>query len=184
MMMSRREIKEEVKRREGDPRIRAKLRELQRENLKQARLGEARARSRRADHQSGAPRDRAALRARRMAAPVVLAKGADPGRRRCARSARRHGIPVYQRTPLARRCSAAAQWASRFPPRAIVDVARIYAELDAKQPRPRRIRGARDELPAKRFFGEQTRARAGRACWAASCWCCSRRFRRACSTSC
>lgn len=36
MRMSRREIKEEVKRREGDPQVRAKLRELQKEAVKRA----------------------------------------------------------------------------------------------------------------------------------------------------
>ena len=93
MMMSRREMKEEVKRREGDPLIRAKLRELQRENLKQAasvkRVPEADVLITNPDHLA------IALRYERgsMAAPIMLAKGADSWAAEMRATARRHGIP-------------------------------------------------------------------------------------------
>ena len=64
MKMSRREMREEVKRREGDPRIRARRRELQREMLRRARAIKRAARRRRADHQPDAARRRARVPAR------------------------------------------------------------------------------------------------------------------------
>ena len=64
MKMSRREVKEEIKQREGDPHVRARIRELQRETG-QARQGDqAAARCGRADHQPDAPRRRACVPAR------------------------------------------------------------------------------------------------------------------------
>jgi flagellar biosynthetic protein FlhB len=133
MMMSRREMKEEVKRREGDPLIRAKLRELQRENLKQAasvkRVPEADVLITNPDHLA------IALRYERgsMAAPIMLAKGADSWAAEMRATARRHGIPIYQRKPLARLLFRSGQLGQSIPADSYLDVARIYAELDAKQ---------------------------------------------------
>ena len=133
MMMSRRELKEEVKRREGDPLIRAKLRELQRENLKQSasvkRVPEADVLITNPDHLAIALRyDRG-----NMGAPVMLAKGADSWAAEMRAVARRHGIPIYQRKPLARLLFRSGQLGHAIPADSYLDVARIYAELDAKQ---------------------------------------------------
>jgi flagellar biosynthetic protein FlhB len=133
MMMSRRELKEEVKRREGDPLVRAKLRELQRENLKQAasvkRVPDADVLITNPDHLA------IALRYERgsMGAPVVLAKGADSWAAQMRDLARRHGIPIYQRKPLARLLFRCGQIDAPIPSDSYVDVARIYADLDAKR---------------------------------------------------
>jgi len=133
MMMSRREMKEEVKRREGDPLIRAKLRELQRENLKQAasvkRVPEADVLITNPEHLA------IALRYQRgtMAAPVMLAKGADSWATEMRALARRHGIPIYERKPLARLLFRTGQLGQAIPADAYVDVARLYADLEAKQ---------------------------------------------------
>lgn len=132
MMMSRRELKEEVKRREGDPQIRAKLRELQRENLKQAasvkRVPEADVLITNPEHLA------IALRYERgtMAAPVMLAKGADSWAAEMRDLARRHGIPIYQRRKLARLLFRQGQLGGPIPADSFLDVARIYAELEAK----------------------------------------------------
>lgn len=133
MMMSRREMKEEVKRREGDPLIRAKLRELQRENLKQAaavkRVPEADVLITNPDHLA------IALKYERgtMAAPILLAKGADSWAADMRAMARRHGIPIYERKPLARLLFRTGQLGQAIPADAYVDVARLYADLEAKQ---------------------------------------------------
>jgi flagellar biosynthetic protein FlhB len=133
MMMSRRELKEEVKRREGDPLIRAKLRELQRENLKQAasvkRVPEADVLITNPDHLA------IALRYERgkMFAPIVLAKGADSWAAEMRAVARRHGIPIYERKPLARRLFRFGQPGQAIPGDSFIDVARIYADLDARR---------------------------------------------------
>jgi flagellar biosynthesis protein FlhB len=129
MMMSRREMKEEVKRREGDPQIRAKIRQLQRENMKQARsVG----RVRDADVLITNPLHFAvALRYERgsMSAPQVIAKGTDDWALKMRACAGRHNVPVYERRRLARLLFRRAQVDQPIPPEAFVDVARIYAEL-------------------------------------------------------
>jgi len=132
MMMSRRELKEEHKRREGDPQIRAKLRELQRENLKQAaavkRVPEADVLITNPEHLA------IALRYERgtMAAPVLLARGADSWAAEMRSLARRHGIPIYERRPLARQLFRIGTLGAPIPADCYVDVARIYADLEAK----------------------------------------------------
>jgi len=133
MKMSRRELKEEVKRREGDPLIRAKLRELQRENLKQSasvkRVPEA-------DVLITNPQHLAiALRYERgtMGAPVLLARGADTWAADMRAVARRHGIPIYERKLLARLLFRQGQIGQPIPAESYMDVARIYAELDARR---------------------------------------------------
>jgi flagellar biosynthesis protein FlhB len=131
MMMSRREMKEEVKRREGDPLIRAKLRELQRENLKQAasvkRVPEADVLITNPEHLAIALRyDRG-----KMAAPILLAKGADSWAAEMRALAHRHNIPIYQRKPLARLLFRQGQLGQLIPGDSFIDVARIYADLDA-----------------------------------------------------
>jgi flagellar biosynthesis protein FlhB len=133
MMMSRRELKEEVKRREGDPQIRAKLRELQRENLKQAasvkRVPEADVLITNPEHLA------IALRYERgtMSAPTLLAKGADSWAAEMRELARRHGVPIYQRKALARQLFRSGQLGAPIPSEAYVDVARIYADLEARE---------------------------------------------------
>ena len=133
MMMSRREMKEEVKRREGDPQIRAKLRELQRENLKQAasvkRVPEADVLITNPEHLA------IALRYERgtMAAPVLLARGADSWAAEMRSLARRHSIPIYERKPLARQLFRIGQIGQPIPADCYVDVARVYADLEAKR---------------------------------------------------
>jgi flagellar biosynthetic protein FlhB len=132
MMMSRRELKEEVKRREGDPQIRAKLRELQRENVKQAasvkRVPEADVLITNPEHLA------LALRYERgtMAAPVLLARGADSWAAEMRALARRHGIPVYERRSLARKLFRIGQVDQPIPADCYLDVARVYAELEAR----------------------------------------------------
>jgi flagellar biosynthesis protein FlhB len=133
MMMSRREMKEEVKRREGDPLIRAKLRELQRENLKQSasvkRVPEADVLITNPEHLAIALR----YERGRMGAPVMLAKGADSWAAEMRALARRHGIPIYERKPLARQLFQIGQLGQPIPADSYLDVARIYADLDAKR---------------------------------------------------
>ncbi|HYM35883.1 MAG TPA: EscU/YscU/HrcU family type III secretion system export apparatus switch protein, partial [Steroidobacteraceae bacterium] len=131
MMMSRREIKEEVKRREGDPQIRAKIRELQRENLKQARslgkLPDADVLITNPTHLGVALRyDRDT-----MSAPIVLAKGSDYWVTEMKTIARQNNIPIIEHKKLARTLFKYGALDRPIPERAYVDVARVYAELAA-----------------------------------------------------
>jgi flagellar biosynthesis protein FlhB len=102
MRMSRRELRDEIKRREGDPRIRQKIRELQREAMK--RRG-ALSKVKDADVLVTNPQRLAvAVKYKRgeMAAPMVLAKGAGDLARGMRRIAQRHRIPIVENKVLAR----------------------------------------------------------------------------------
>jgi flagellar biosynthetic protein FlhB len=129
MMMSRREMKEEVKRREGDPQIRAKIRELQRENLKQARsmgrLPDADVLITNPTHFAVALRYDRAI----MNTPIVLAKGADNWAQEMKAVARKHGVPMFERRQLARQLFRRGVIEQPIPSEAFLDVARVYADL-------------------------------------------------------
>jgi flagellar biosynthetic protein FlhB len=102
MRMSRRELKDENKNREGDPRIRARLRELRREALRRSM---AVSRTKEADVLLTNPTHLAvALRYvhGEMQAPQLIAKGAGSLAAKMREIAARHRIPVVQNPPLAR----------------------------------------------------------------------------------
>ena len=138
MMMSRREVREEVRRREGDPHVRARQRELQRENRKQSRslgrVGDADVLITNPDHVGVALRyDR-----EQMSAPHVIAKGAGLWVWKMKVLAWRHSVPVRELRPLARHLFRFGVVDRPVPPDTYVDVARLYAELDAHR---RRLEG-------------------------------------------
>lgn len=126
MRMSRRELKDEYKRREGDPEIRAKRKSVQQELLsKAAALGKVRE----ADviivnptHYAVALQYRPNL----MRAPVVLAMGRGLLARLICQLARRHGVPILRRPPLARALHAMARLDSAIPDATQNDVASVY----------------------------------------------------------
>src|SRR5712675_185814 len=135
LMMSRRELKEEVKRREGDPQVRAKLRELQRENLRQTRsmtrLPDADVLITNPDHVAIALR----YVRHRMAAPEIIAKGANTWALQMKALARTHQIPIYERRTLAHALLKRGAIDRAIPVECYVDVARIYADLEATRRR-------------------------------------------------
>jgi len=102
MRMSRREIRDEVKRREGDPRVKSRLRELQREAVKRAK---SLSRVKDADVLITNPVHLAiAIKydRERIDAPLVIAKGAGFLASRMRDAARRYRVPVVENRPLAR----------------------------------------------------------------------------------
>jgi len=139
MMMSRRELKEEVKRREGDPLLRAKLRELQKEAVKRAKSA---SRVPEADVLITNPTHYAiALRYERgrMQAPVILGKGSGELALSMRRLAERHGVPVFERRALARRLFTEGDIDAPVPGDLYEQVARVYADLYAQRPSDIRI---------------------------------------------
>lgn len=129
LMMSRRDVKEEIRRREGDPHIRARIRELQRENLKQSRslgrLPEADVLITNPDHVG------VALRYVRtqMTAPHVIAKGTGLWLDHMKVLARQHGVPVWEQPPLARRLFRFGALERPIPVDCYLEVARLYADV-------------------------------------------------------
>jgi flagellar biosynthetic protein FlhB len=125
LKMSRRELKEEIKNREGDPRIRARLRQLQRELVKRSR---AIKRLPDADVLITNPTHLAvALLYRRetMAAPQVLAKGAGELAEYMKVLARRHRVPVIENRALARKLFYAVELEQGIPEALFPQVARV-----------------------------------------------------------
>lgn len=102
MRMSKRDIKDEHKQRDGDPRIRQRIRELQREMLKRSKAaGQVPS----ADVLITNPtRIAVALRYKHgdAAAPQVTAKGAGELARKMRLLASRHNVPIVQNRELAR----------------------------------------------------------------------------------
>lgn len=125
MRMSQRELKDEVKQREGDPRIRSRLRELRREMLKRSL---ALRQTRNADVVITNPTHLAvALKYEhgRMASPQLLAKGAGHMAAAMREIAARHRIPVVQNPALARRIYKELPVDQSVPPELYAQVARI-----------------------------------------------------------
>lgn len=102
MRMSKRDVRDESKNREGDPRIRARIRELRKEVLKRSK---SIARVPSADVLITNPTHYAIALSYRHGtsnAPQVVAKGAGELAQKMRETAARHQIPIVQNRPLAR----------------------------------------------------------------------------------
>jgi flagellar biosynthetic protein FlhB len=99
--MSMQEVKEEFKQQEGDPMVKAKLRQVRMERSRKrmmAAVPEASVVLTNPTHYSVALKYDAGS----MAAPVCVAKGVDDTAMRIREVAREHGIPIVQNPPLTR----------------------------------------------------------------------------------
>jgi flagellar biosynthetic protein FlhB len=139
MRMSRRELKEEIKRREGDPLVRAKIKELQREAAKRSksvrRVPDADVLITNPTHFAVALQYQRAV----MNAPRVIAKGAGETAENMKALARQHDIPVMERPSLARRLFKDVDIDEAVPEAVYEPIARIYAELYAARPATVRV---------------------------------------------
>jgi flagellar biosynthetic protein FlhB len=137
MRMSQRELKDETKQREGDPRIRARMRDLRREMLKRS---QALRQTRNADVLITNPTHLAvALKYEhgRMASPQLLAKGAGHLAAAMRDIAARHRIPVVQNPPLARSLFRDLPVDHPVPPELYAQVARIIVWVFAMREKNR-----------------------------------------------
>lgn len=133
LRMSRRELRDEFKNREGDPRIRARLRELRRELLQRSK---ALQNTRNATLVLTNPTHFAvAMRYvhGEMAAPRVVAKGAGQLAAAMRAIAARHRVIVIPNPPLARRLFREAALDADLPPSFHAEVARIIVWVLALQ---------------------------------------------------
>jgi flagellar biosynthesis protein FlhB len=131
MRMSRREMRDEVKQREGDPRIKSRIKELRQEMLKR---GKALTRVKDADVLITNPSHLAvALMYRKgeMSAPRVVAKGAGDLAAAMRALARKSGVPIVENRPLARRLFRSAGLEQPIPEDAYQEVARVLAWIYA-----------------------------------------------------
>lgn len=132
LRMSRRDMKDEHKRQEGDPSIRSKRRRLARELLKR---GRSIARVPAADvvvtnptHVAVALRYRTAT----MLAPIVLSKGAGWMAARIRRSAARSGVPIVRSPALARALFRECDIDDAIPADLYTDVGQVYRQVMAR----------------------------------------------------
>ncbi len=135
MRMSRRELKDEYKHREGDPRIRARMRELRREQLKKSL---AIRNTPGADVLITNPTHIAvALKyvQNEMASPQLIAKGSGKLAAAMREIAAHHRIPVVQNPPLARLLYRELDVEHHVPPHLYAEVARIIVWIFAMRER-------------------------------------------------
>ena len=133
MRMSRRELKDEVRDREGDPRIRGRLRELRRAMLKKAQSVR---RTRDASVVITNPTHYAiALQYEhgKMAAPRLIGKGVGATAAAMRQVAARHGIPVVPSPTLARALYASLEMDHYVPTEHYAAVARIMVWVLARK---------------------------------------------------
>ena len=133
MRMSRRELKDETKNREGDPRIRARMREIRREMLKRS---QSLAKTSEADVVITNPTHVAvALKYKHgeMDAPLVLSKGKGALAAAVRRIAQQHQIPIVHSPVLARALYAEGDINRQIPINLFTDVARVMVWVMAKQ---------------------------------------------------
>lgn len=135
MRMSRRELKDEIKQRDGDPRIRARLRELRQQARRRSMTL---SQTRHADVVVTNPVHVAvALRYvhGQMDAPLVVAKGAGLVAAVMRRLAARHHVPVVRSPALARKLYAQLEVDHAVPPWLFAEVARIMVWILAMRER-------------------------------------------------
>ncbi|MBC7319035.1 flagellar biosynthesis protein FlhB [bacterium] len=124
--MTREELKEELKETEGDPLIRSRIRQKQREIAMRRMMQEVK----RADVVITNPTEYAiALKydVKRMSAPIVVAKGARLMAERIKNEARRWNIPIVVNPPLAQMLYKLVDIGEEIPPRLYQAVAEVLA---------------------------------------------------------
>ncbi|MFC4161846.1 flagellar biosynthesis protein FlhB [Chitinimonas lacunae] len=144
MRMSRREVRDEHKQREGDPRIRSRLRELRQEVLQRSRsmqkLPEADVLLTNPTHYAVAVK----YKHGEMPAPQVIAKGAGEFAAKMREAARRHQVMVVQNPPLARELYRRVDFDAYVPEELYPQVAKILVWVYAMRDGARRLaRGQR-----------------------------------------
>lgn len=126
LRMTRQEVRDELKRMEGDPLVKQRRRQLQTRLAMQRIQAEVP----RADVVVTNPSEYAvALRydEQTMAAPRLVAKGQDYLALRIRQVAQQHGVPIVQRPPLARALYAAVEVGQEIPPAFYRAVAEVLA---------------------------------------------------------
>lgn len=125
MRMSKREVKDEHKQREGDPRIKSRIRELRMEWLKKGmtmrRVAESDVLLTNPTHYAVA----IAYRRESMSAPKIMAKGAGDMAMKMRELAARHGVPIVENPPLARALFRLARPDDYLPETHYAEVAKI-----------------------------------------------------------
>lgn len=157
LRMSRQDLKEEFKETEGKPEVKSRLRQLQREVARRRMMQEVP----RADVVVTNPTHYAvALRYQpeAMAAPRVVAKGADLVAQRIRELAAEHGVPVVSAPPLARALYHGTRLNQEIPAALYLAVAQVLAYVFALR-RHRREGGPAPVPPTDLLVPDELAAR-------------------------
>ncbi|MBQ3076434.1 MAG: flagellar biosynthesis protein FlhB [Clostridia bacterium] len=128
MRMSKQEIKEEYKQMEGDPKVKGKIKQIQRQRSRSRmiqKVPEADVIVRNPTHVAVALRYKPEV----DAAPVVLAMGVDEFALRIVAVGEQHGVAVVENVPLARQLLAEAEVDREIPPNLYNAVAEVMVYL-------------------------------------------------------
>ena len=141
MKMSRREIMDESRAQEGDPKVKGQRRARARALIRKRSLAQVK----KADVVVTNPTHIAvALRyGPSDAAPVVIAKGHDAVALQIRAEARKHGVPILENKPLARALDAEVAIGRMVPGKHFAAVARVLAWVYKIRPAARRVKHAR-----------------------------------------
>jgi len=150
MMMTRQEMMEEGRQRDGDPKVKARMRQRARQMAKRRAMNQVKE----ADVIVTNPTHVAvALRyGKKDPAPVVVAKGVDEHALQIRAEARKHGIPILENRPLARALEATVPVGHAVPAMHFAAVARVLAFVY-------KLRG-RKAIPPSRPTRDRTRGTA------------------------
>lgn len=143
MRMSRQEIKDELKQTEGDPQVRARLRQIRQERARRrmmAAVPESTVLVTNPTHYAIALK----YDLETMAAPVLTAKGADNVALKMREVAEEHGVPIVESKPLAQALYAGVEVGQEIPPehyKAVAEIVgyvfRLQGKLKGQPVRPR-----------------------------------------------
>jgi flagellar biosynthetic protein FlhB len=142
MRMSRQEIRDEMKQTEGDPAIRARLRQIRRERVQKRMMQAVPSASvvvTNPTHYAVALK----YELDKMAAPVVVAKGVDHIAQKIREIAEAHDIPIMQNPPLARALHAVCDVDDEVPVehyKAVAEIIGYVLRLKGKLPARNRAR--------------------------------------------
>ncbi len=132
LRMTRQELKEEQRLTDGDPHVRARIRQIQRELARRRMLAEipkATVVVTNPTHYAVALRYEAEEREQKHAAPVVVAKGVDHLARRIRTLAEEHGVLCHEDVPLARALYAQVQIGQEIPEELYAAVATVLSHV-------------------------------------------------------
>ena len=124
LRMTQQEVRDEMRQSEGDPHVKARLRQIRTERARQRMMQavpEADVVITNPTHYAVA----LSYKPESMAAPLLVAKGADLIAQRIRELAEEHGVPIVQNPPLARALHASAELDAEIPPehyRAVAEV--------------------------------------------------------------
>jgi flagellar biosynthesis protein FlhB len=139
LKMTKQEVRDEMREREGDPRFKGQIRRRQRAMSRLRMMAEVS----RADMVITNPTHFAvALKydRTRSTAPRVVAKGSDEVAARIREEATRHGVPIVEDPPLARAVFGACELQDEIPEALYMAVARLLAYVYALSPALRSAR--------------------------------------------